>query len=241
MKRVLLAGAAALAAAAAFLGALVVLVNARGGLSPSHAGVKRMPLLGALIEVKPAKPAQEPGSPGEQGEGQPREMPYLRYGSASTVSRMVEELELKKTEYEALLRGLERRAAELEAWEKQLKVERDRLREQFTEDKEELAALRARLRRKEQELDARQVAIEQEEEQNLAATAAIYDRMASERAAEILMEMYSEGQQEAVVKIVHLMQQRTAAKALEAFPDPKIGAQITERLQHIGRADKAGG
>ena len=35
------------------------------------------------------------------------------------------------------------------------------------------------------------------------------------------------------MKIIYLMQERSAAKTLAAFADPKIGAEITEKLKHI--------
>ena len=90
-------------------------------------------------------------------------------------------------------------------------------------------------------LAALQVKIDDDEAANLKSTAAIYDKMAPEQAAAILTQMYSGDQQDSVVKIISLMQDRTAAKTLESFTDSKIGAQITEQLQRIVKPTKAGG
>jgi flagellar motility protein MotE (MotC chaperone) len=53
--------------------------------------------------------------------------------------------------------------------------------------------------------------------------------------------MYSSGQQDTVVKIIYLMQDRSAAKTLEAIADAKIGAAITQKLKQIGKTVPQGG
>lgn len=238
MKKALIIAAACVGAAGAFLAALVALINARGGLSPRYAGLQRAPVLGGMITVKQAEQSGEKAP--TEGKGG-RDAPYLSLGAEAEVARLAQELELKKGEYEARLLELKRRSRELEAWEKQMKVERDKLREHFAAEKQELAALREELKRKEEALNARQIQIDENEEDNLSSTAGIYDRMSPEQAAKILMEMYSDGREDVVVKIIYLMQDRTAAKTLESFSDPKIGAQVTERLRRIAPPDKLGG
>ena len=239
MKKIVILSAVIIGSAAAFLAALVVLINSRGGLSPRYSGLRRAPLLGSLVKIQTTeKPDIDQAlAAGTSGS----EVPYLRFAPKEGLPRLARELEAKRAEYEALLRQLKRRQRELDGWERQLKVERDKLRERFSREKEQLAATRQELEMERQELEAFRIEIEEAEEANLAATASIYDRMASERAANILMEMYTGGQQETVVKIVYLMQDRTAAKTLEAFADPKIGAQITERLQRVASPQDSGG
>ncbi len=122
-----------------------------------------------------------------------------------------------------------------------MKVERDALRTKMEKEKEDLAAERTELDQKETALAAAQLKVDQNEAANLKATAAIYDKMAPEQAAAILTQMYSGGQQGTAVKIISLMQDRTAAKTLESFTDAKIGAEITEQLQRIAKPTKAGG
>ena len=244
MKKGIIIAVAALAAGAAFLGALVAVVNARGGVDPSHAGITKVPLIGALVKEK-AAPA--PGSPEAQGPvaaaaaAEARDMSFLRFGAESRLSQLVEELESKKAEYEALLLQAQRRARELEAWERQLKVERDSLRDKFGKEKEDLAAQRQQLEQKGSDLAALQLKIDENEAANLKTTAGIYDKMSPEQAAAILAQMFAGGQQDSVVKIISLMQDRSAAKTLESFTDAKIGAQITEQLQRIARPTKVGG
>ncbi len=238
MKKAIIAIVVSALAMMAFLGTLVVAINARGGVSGSYEGVQKIPVLGSLLKVKP--PAEESALPRAAGPD-PRSMPFLHADASQRLARLADELELKIAEYESRLTQLKRQARELEAWESQLKLERDNLREHFGNEKEQLAALRRELEQEAKQLEAARIAIKQEEQSNLTATAQIYDKMASEQAAKILMEMYAEGEQDTVVKLLSLMQQRSAAKALEAVPDPKISAQITEKLQKVSRPSGTGG
>jgi len=244
VKRAAIIAAVAVLGAVAFMAALVVAINMRGGLEPSRAGLKRVPLIGALVKVKPvaepvdaelAGPVPGTATPGTD------DLPYLRFGAQARLAELVEELEARKREYEALLLQQQRRAREIEAWERQVKVERDAVREKFEREKENLAALRQQLDQRQAALDAMQLKIEADEEKNLKTTAGIYDKMSPEQAAAILTEMYVGGQQESVVKIIYLMQDRSAAKTLEAFTDAKLSAQITEQLQRISKPAKVGG
>ncbi len=244
MKKVIIIAAVCVAGMGAFLAALVVVTNVRGGLDPSRAGLKKVPLIGALVKVKPTPTEveakrQEAVAPADKQV--PNGMSFLRFGAESRLTTLADELEAKKAEYDALLQESQRRARELEAWEKQLKVERDALRDKLEKEKEDLAAERTELDLKETELAAAQLKIDQNEAANLKATAAIYDKMAPEQAAAILTQMYSGDQQGTAVKIISLMQDRTAAKALESFTDAKVGAEITEQLQRIAKPTKAGG
>jgi len=198
-------------------------------------------------EPAPDDKAKAEGKAKQPGAAAPAEttaqgnMSFLRFGAESRLTQLADELEAKKTEYEALLQESQRRARELEAWEHQLKVERDTLRQKLEKEKEDLAAQRQELDQKETTLAALQLKIDENEAANLKSTAAIYDKMDPEQAASILAQMYSGGQQDSVVKIISLMQDRTAAKALASFTDSKIGAQITEQLQRIAKPTKAGG
>jgi len=242
VKKALLTGAVLLAGLVVFGASTVIGVNSGGGLA-AESGVAKMPLLGGMFKVKePAEPegAEEPETePAELPAG--RGVPFLRFGPEVRLQKLAQELGVKKAEYDNMLHGLERRERELEAWERQIKTERDDLRDSFRLQKEDLALLREQLARKQTELDALQVAIVDAEEQNLKKTAAIYGKMESEKAAEILAQMYSDGEQETVVKIIYLMQDRTAAKALAAFTDPKMSAEITEQLKRIRKSQQKGG
>lgn len=221
----------------------VVFVKGRGGLSGSHPLLGRIPLVASLVrpeqapEAQPAEKAAKAVVEGTAG----REVPFLRFGPEAKLERLVKELDAKRTEYETAQREFQRRSRELDAWERQLKEERDALRATFGKEKEELTKLKEDLARNESELAARRVVIEQTEEANLKKTAEIYGKMAPERAAQVLGQMYADGQQETVVKILYLMQDRSAAKTLEAITDPKVGGQITEKLKQVGRNLQQGG
>jgi hypothetical protein len=234
VKKWIVIGVAGLLLTPVLLIGLVLLVNMRGGLKPAYAGVSRIPVLGRLIEIQQAETPAD-GADAERAVVLPggRDVPYLRFGSEARLTKLVGELELKKAEYEALLLQVQRKSRELEAWEKQLTVERDQLRETFRKEKEKLAEARNELDLRESQMESRLLAIKDNEQANLTSLAAIYDKMAPEQAAEILAKMYEDGQQDSVVTIIYLMQERSAAKTLEAFPDATIGAQITGKLQHI--------
>jgi len=240
-KALIIAGAVA-GSGVAFVLVLVVLVNVRGGVGESSA-LAKLPLLGALIKVQAEEPVEtdDAVAASQDGEQTARPMTFLRFGPEAELSRLARELEAKKTDHDALEGRLQRRERELEAWQRQMAVERDALREQLRKQKEEIAGARDALLKKEAEVRGMQVAIEQSEESNLKATADIYGRMSPAKGAEILRTMYEAGDTETVVKIIHLMQGRAAAKTLEAFPDPAVSAEITKQLQRITKSGKEGG
>ncbi|MFW6118974.1 MAG: hypothetical protein ACOC7S_01410 [Planctomycetota bacterium] len=234
MKKALLTGGALMAALVAFAGSMVVVVNSRGGV-PAESPLAGAPVLSALLKVQAPPEGEEGGEPeSEPADLSPsREAPFLRFSPEARLQKLARELTVKKAEYDQMLSGLERRERELAAWERQLKKERDDLRETLRRQKEDLALLQEQLQQKEAQLEALQIAIQGSEQENLERTADIYGKMDSERAAEILAQMYEDGEQETVVKIIYLMQDRSAAKALAAFSDPRISAQITEQLKRI--------
>jgi flagellar motility protein MotE (MotC chaperone) len=252
VKKAIIIPAAVAAAGAVFVAALILVTNMRGGLDASHAGIKKLPLLGALVKVKQvgpeqaaaghdARPGQKEGGAAQTPVQSAADMAFLRFGPQANLAQLTQELEAKKAEYDSLQQEAVRRGRELDAWQQQLKVERDALMQKFQKEKEDLAAQRLELDQKEKSLAALQLKIEDNESANLKATAGIYDKMEPEQAASILSQMYSGGQQDGVVKIISLMQDRTAAKALGSFPDAKTGAQITEQLQHVVKPSRAGG
>ncbi|MFO7956053.1 MAG: hypothetical protein R6X33_03015 [Candidatus Brocadiia bacterium] len=242
MKKALAIVVALMAALVAFAGSMVVVVNSRGGV-PAESPLAGVPVLSALLKVQASPEADGGEEPDSELADLPasREAPFLRFGPEARLQKLARELTVKKAEYDQMLGGLERRERELAAWERQLKKERDDLRETLRRQKEDLALLQEQLQQKEAQLEALQIAIRGAEQENLERTAEIYGKMDSERAAEIFAQMYEDGQQETVVKIIFLMQDRSAAKALAAFSDPKISAQITEQLKRIKESEQQEG
>ncbi len=240
MKKAAVVAGVLVVALVLFVASLVVVVRVRGGLSPQRAGLAELPLVGALLPVRSGPEPDEAAAEAAAAAPLPagREAPFLRFGPQARLERLAEELKRKVADYEGSLRELERRARELDGWEQQIKQERDALRERFAGEKEELVALRDELAARQAELAGRQVLIEQSEETNLKKTADIYGKMAPESAAQVLKEMYANQKQDAVVKIVYLMQERSAAKTLEALAlsDPAMSAEITDRLKRVGQS-----
>ncbi len=242
MRKAILIGGTVFLGVVAFMACLVVVINSQGGLKPSHAGLARVPVVGSLLNVRGAPEEEAVQEAAAEARELPadRDVPFLRLGSEARLQTLAEELGVKKAEYELALSRLERRSRELDAWERQLKKERDELRQKFNREKEDLARLRTECDQRQTDLDALQIAIEQAEKSNLKKMAEIYSKMDAERASEILTEMYSADQQETVVKIVYLMEGRSAAKVLGAITDSKVGADITERLKRVMQTGQEG-
>ena len=151
MKKVTIIAGCVVAALMVFAFTLVAVVNTRGGLDPSRAGMKNIPLLGGMLKVKPTPDAEEAAREQAQLAQLPpgREVPFLRFGAETRLQQLAEELNQKRSEYDMLLRQLERRGRELDSWERQLKAERDKLRDVFAKRIEDLARLKESLDPKE--------------------------------------------------------------------------------------------
>ena len=109
MKKPIIIAVAALAAAGAFATALIVVTNMRGGLDPSRNGIKKVPLLGALVKVRAADPpgeAKEPDAAAPAEETQKGNMSFLRFGAQSRLTELADELEAKKAEYRFAAAGV---------------------------------------------------------------------------------------------------------------------------------------
>ncbi len=245
MKKAIIFGGLAAAAVVLFFGSFVAIAKARGGLAGATAG--KVPIVGGLVKAPESAESQEPAgaSGATQAQASPplpgaRDVPFLRFGPEAKLQQLTQELDAKRAEYETALREVQRRSRELDAWEKQVTEERDGLRDAFDKERQELTQLKDELGRKEAELAQRQVLVQQGEEANLKKTAEIYGKMAPERAAQMLTQMFNSGQQDTVVKIIFLMQDRSAAKTLEAISDAKVGAQITEKLKQVGKVIQQG-
>jgi flagellar motility protein MotE (MotC chaperone) len=244
MKKVAIIAGLVVVAIVLFLVSFAMVVKMRGGLGPSGAALARLPLVGGLFAMRPEPETEEAAEPAaEQAEPLPgdRDMPYLRFGPPERLKRLVDELQTRQADLEMAERELERRSRELDAWERQLKTERDALRARFTAEKDELVRSTGELAQRQAALDARQVLVEQTEEANIKKTADIYSKMTPEKSSEVLAKMYSDGEQETVVKIIYMMQERSAAKTLEAMTDPQVSAEITQALKRVGKEEQLGG
>ena len=244
MKKVILILAALLGAIVVFLAVLIMSVNSQGGLSPSRASLAEAPLIGGLFKVKaPPGEQNKSGAPADSSASPPgeRDMPFLRLSSEATLQRITGELEAKTTDNAQLQARLQRRSRELEVWELQLKTERENLVSMLQKEKTELNQLKEDLQRREADLATGRISIEAAEEANLKKTAEIYAKMEPEKAAEVLTELYAKNEQDTVVKIIYLMQDRNAANILAAITNPELSAEITRQLRNIRQNKKSEG
>jgi flagellar motility protein MotE (MotC chaperone) len=241
VKKAIIIAALALGALVMFAVSLVAVVRVRGGLDPSHA-LARAPLVGRLLSG--AAPQAQAGGSEQTAEVAPqagREAPFLRFGLQARLERLADELEAKKAEYDAAMKTADRRQREMDAWSQQLKEERDALRARFGKENEDLSRLRDDLARREAELASARLRLGSAEQANLKITADMYSKMEPEKAAELLTQLCADGKADTAVKILYLMQDRSAAKTLEAVKDPKTGAEMTERLQRVTKDAPPGG
>ena len=244
MSKIATIAGAVLGGVVAFVIALVVVVNMRGGVSGSHAGLADLPLVGGLVKAQPKAEEGEDAAPtepeGEQLAGG-RELPFMRFAPEARLARLAQELDMKKNEYDLKLGHLKRKERELEAWQQQIELERNNLREKFTQAQQDLDTARAEVAAKEAELSGLRVAIGSAEQSNLKKTAEMCGRMSPDKGARILTQMYEGGEKDTVVKIIYLMEGRSAAKMLEAFTDPAVSAEIVEQLKRVAKSPHQGG
>ena len=239
-KAAIIAGFVVTAAVVAIAG-FVIVVRMRGGISPDGA-LCRLPLVGGMLAGDPVDLDDGSLDLGEIVPQLPddRQVPFLRFGPEGELERLVDQLKVERAEMHTAMREEKRRSRELDAWERQLVAEREALRERFGKEKTELVALRAELAGLDAALSTRETLIVQAEASNLDQIAKIYAKMEPTQAAAVLAQMYSSGEEELVVKVVHLMQERSAAKVLEAMTDPLVSAQITEQLKTVRHDESKG-
>jgi flagellar motility protein MotE (MotC chaperone) len=218
---------------------LVVGVRARGGLSPERAGLRKLPVVGGMLPLKQPqedKTTEETtGSSTTEQETETDEeagdLPEPR--DSKSVQELVSLLERKRRDLRRKTRELENRRKETKAWEQQLARQQSELEKSFEEKKAELEALQKKLKTQKAELEDHRIRLAGRKRENLRKTASVFESMDPEKAAEILEKMYADGKQDEVVSIIYFMRERRAAKALAAFVDPSISAQITQKLSRI--------
>ena len=199
MKKALIILGLVLALMGVFLGALAVFVRARGGLSPTYEGVCKIPLVGGLLTgAAPAESSKAAPAAPEDSQGQSLAVSFLESARREPLELLVEELERKKTDYDKMMLELRRSEREAEAWQLELKNEREALREHFTGERADLVSLRGELQDRQAALEALQVSISRREESNLQRMAEVYGKMDAEKGAEIMQELCAKGEMDTV-------------------------------------------
>lgn len=158
------------------------------------------------------------------------------YGKGRTVEiaqtqllELVKQVRHKLRECEKLRKELKVRKGRLEATEQALRNEAQGL-----EDlRVQTASAVADIKSAQAELERTRIRIAKEEQSNLKRNAAIYDRMDSGEAADIIENMCKNNQQDTAVKMMYYMQDRTVAKVLAEIEDKSLAGQISEQLKRI--------
>jgi len=96
-----------------------------------------------------------------------------------------------------------------------------------------LTAATSHLKETQAALEQTRLAIRDDEKANLKHTAEIYDAMDAEAAAGIVESMCTNGQEADVVKILHLMQERNAAKLLAAVKNQELVANLCQKMKRV--------
>ena len=168
--------------------------------------------------TQPAAPPVDLTQPGGEVALQQRELDELVRevrGRLSACTQREQRLEERERRLEMVQGLLKKEAQELETLRLQLVSP-------LTQAKEAQARLRSL-----------QVSISQQEKANLKKTAAVYDKMDAAEAAKILEGMVANRQEDDAARLLHFMNERSAAKVLASLGDKALAARLTDRLKRI--------
>jgi len=152
-------------------------------------------------------------------------------------------LSLQERDLDELVRNLRQRIADCRAQtqqlnerEKQTRIVQDQLASQAQELEDlrvKAATALAALRQEKAAMEAERVKIEAEDRTNLKKTAAIYEKMDAAAGGKILTDMCSQNNEDAVVRILYYMSERSAAKTIESFEDRKLAARLCDKIKRV--------
>jgi septal ring factor EnvC (AmiA/AmiB activator) len=152
-------------------------------------------------------------------------------------------LSLQERDLDELVRNLRQRIADCRAQtqqlnerEKQIRIVQDQLARQAQELEDlrvKAATALAALRQEKAAMEAERVKIEAEDRTNLKKTAAIYEKMDAAAGGKILADMCSLNNEDAVVRILYYMSERSAAKTIESLADKKLAARLCDKIKRV--------
>ncbi len=152
-------------------------------------------------------------------------------------------LSLQEKDLDELVRNLRQRIADCRAQTQQLNEREKHIRivqDQLARQAQELEDLRvkaatalAALRQEKAAMEAERVKIEVEDRVNLKKTAAIYEKMDAAAGGKILTDMCGQNNEDAVVRILYYMSERSAAKTIESFEDKKLAARLCDKIKRV--------
>ena len=155
----------------------------------------------------------------------------------------MESLTPKQRQLEELIRDVRNRIEELRHQGRRLDEREKRVRiaqQELNKEAQGLANLRVqlaapliRLDEMIKELDNSRLKITAEERVSLKRTAKIYEKMESEKGAEILVAMCGGRQFDDAVKIISYMSDKAAARILENITDKTLGPRIIEGMKKV--------
>ena len=85
------------------------------------------------------------------------------------------------------------------------------------------------------ELERTRIVISKAEQAEIKKTAGIYEKMDATSGSQILAQMYTNNNEEHVVKILHQMSDRAAAKILAEMTDKNMAAKLCEKMKIIAQ------
>lgn len=206
---------------------VVVLAGASFGISM---------FVSKLFSKAPVKAAPVAAANPEGGATAQSGLPTAESPTAAALAPKEKQLDDLIRKQRAKYDELGRKESLLEQREKRLVIAQDLLKQQ-AQDLETLrvamAAPMANLKKLQDELQASRVEIQKLEAVNLKKTAGIYEKMDAATSGNILASMCKNNQEMDVVKLLHYMSDRSAAKVLAEFPDKTVVGRLTEKLKMI--------
>jgi len=222
---VMKAGGLALVGVAVFLASAFALLAVRGmlnreGLSRLHG----LPVVGTLFPEPLPQAEAQPAKPGASAPGPSLSQGGMKPLSAGEIARLIAEAEKLRDEYKRrkeTLQDLERR---LES----LSLDLDRKRKDVEEAKQAVEKGWTALREAQKEIEKDRVVFVEAEKKNLKKMGKVYESMQPDRAALAMKSM----DEATVVKLLFVMSERSAGKALSAM-EPETAAALSEKMRRL--------
>lgn len=146
----------------------------------------------------------------------------------SLLNELVKELRYKIEESQRLQLELEKREKRIATAEAGIKQDAEKLENLLMQ----LAMPLGRLQDKIAELERTRIRISTREKAEVQKTAAIYEKMDAASSSQILVEMCTNSEEDAV-KILYYMSERSAAKCLAEIPDKALAAKLSQKIKVI--------
>ncbi len=242
MKKILLVIVAIPLLLGAMLVSLIVSINMQGGMPESKAWVGDIPVIGSYVKIRKKsdkadqtdQTTEAEANGGEREEDSPSDVsPMVMVASRERLAKLCKQVEAKLVRLEEKERQLQEKKWQLQSSRKELKKQRERLLNKASKREAKLNKMQEQIAKARKKLKGMRVKIKKTEKKNLQQTAAMFGRMETGAAAQIITRMYEDGEEDTVVKILSMMRERNAGGVMAEIGDPKIGARITKKLSYV--------